>query len=175
MNLKRVKIISFFAIFILSFLSHFMYNIFPSTLVSFFFPVNESIWEHMKILYTSILLGGIVEYILLKRNNIPYNNFILQLFISSFLSIIIYLGIYLFIYNIFGENLIISISLMAIVYVIVIIISYFIMNIENKKALNILSIVFLILGYIIFIYLTYNPLHNYLFYDTLDKCFGICK
>lgn len=175
MNLKHIKFISFFTIFILSFLAHFMYDLFPYTFISFFFPVNESIWEHMKILYTCILIAGTIEYILLKKFNISYNNFFLQLFISSYLSIIIYLIIYLTVYIFWGENLIFSIFLMAFVYIIVIVISYFIMNSREFLLFNKLSILFLIFGYIIFIYLTFNPFHNFLFYDSLHKNFGIIK
>ena len=173
MNLKKIKILSFFAIFILSFLSHFMYDWFPCTFISFFFPVNESIWEHMKILYTSILLWGIFEYFILNKYNINYNNFVLQLFFSAFSSIIIYLIIYLPIYNFVGENLFISISLILIVYAFVIICSYYIMLKNENNIFNNLSVVCLILVYIIFIYLTYNPWHNYIFYDSLHEHYGI--
>lgn len=45
MNLKKIKILAVIGIFILSFLSHFAYEIFPNIIFSFIFPVNESIWE----------------------------------------------------------------------------------------------------------------------------------
>ena len=72
MNLKKIKILAVIGIFILSFLSHFAYEIFPNIIFSFIFPVNESIWEHMKILFTSTLLYGIIDYLLLKKYNINY-------------------------------------------------------------------------------------------------------
>ena len=72
MNLKKIKILAVIGIFILSFLSHFAYEIFPNIIFSFIFPVNESIWEHMKILFTSTLLYGIIDYLLLKKYNIKY-------------------------------------------------------------------------------------------------------
>ena len=67
MNLKKIKVISILGIFILSFISHFMYDLFPNIIFSFIFPVNESIWEHMKILYTSILLYGFIDKYLLNK------------------------------------------------------------------------------------------------------------
>ena len=53
MDLKKVKIVSIFGMFIFCFLTHFLYNFFPNTLFSIFFPVNESIWEHMKMMSSS--------------------------------------------------------------------------------------------------------------------------
>jgi len=150
-----------------------MYGWFPNSIISIFFPVNESIWEHMKILYTSILFGGLVEYILLKIYKIDTCNFNLQLIISSYLSIIIYLIIYLPIFLLFGENLIVSISLMILVYGIIEIISYYIMKYKCIKWNNSLGILIIIIGYFIFIYFTYNPPHNFIFYDNLNGYYGI--
>ena len=173
MSLKKIILISIFVIFSLSFPSHFMFDLFPNVLVSFFFPVNESIWEHMKILYTSILLGNIVKYWLLKHYKISFNNFSFSLVISSFSAVIIYLLIYIPLYAILGENMFISIALMLLVYVIVEMFSYFILRFKQVRYINSLGYVFIIIGYVIFIYFTYKPIYNYLFYDTLNGCYGI--
>lgn len=173
MNLIGIKFISFGIIFILSFLIHFVYKIFHFPIVTFFVPVNESIWEHLKILYTSIIIGSIFEYFFLNFFGISYNNFILQLVVTCYLAVIIFLIIYLPIYNLFGENLFISILLMALVYVFVIFISYFIMNSYPVVWLNKIVGIFLVFGYLIFGYLTYYPLNNYIFYDTLKGEYGI--
>lgn len=173
MKLKTIKIISVIGIFLLSFLSHYIYNLFPNILVSIFFPVNESIWEHMKILFTSILLYGIIDYILLKKNNIYFNNFKGQLFFTSFISIPIYLIIYLPIYNLIGENLFVSIFIMLIVYGIISYISYKMLLSDDFKLLNSFSVILIMTMYFIFTYLTYFPIHNYLFYDFNEKKYGI--
>ncbi len=175
LTLKNTRIISILGIFLISFLSHFAYEIFPSTLLSFFFPVNESIWEHMKILFTSSLLYGIFDYIILKKNNIKFNNYPFNLWFSSLIIIPIYLAIYLTLYNIIGEKLIISIILLFIIYVIKEIISYNILKAPNIKISNLLAVPIIIITYIIFIYLTYKPPHNYIFYDTHSKTYGIEK
>ena len=109
MNLKKIKIIAIFVIFLLSFPIHFLYDFIPNFLTSIFAPVNESIWEHMKILYTTYLIYGGIEY-LLFREKIKWNNYSLQLFLVPLLGIMIYLSIYLPLFNIFGENMIISIA-----------------------------------------------------------------
>ena len=49
MNLKTAKILAIINIFLISFPSHFIYDFFPNTFTSILFPVNESIWEHLKL------------------------------------------------------------------------------------------------------------------------------
>lgn len=175
LNLKNTRIISVFGIFLISFFSHFAYEILPNPLFSFLFPVNESIWEHMKILFTSSLLYGIIDYIILKKNNIKYNNYPFQLWFTSLIIIPIYLLIYLPLYKLIGESLIISITLLFIVYIIKEIISYNILKSNNIKILNTIAIPIIIIIYIVFIYLTYYPPHNYIFIDTITNTYGIEK
>ena len=76
-NILKIKIGAVFGIFIISFIVHFIYSVFPCRFTSFFFPVNESIFEHMKIIYTSTLLYGIIDYFLLKNSHIKFHNFLL--------------------------------------------------------------------------------------------------
>ena len=173
MKLKTIKIISVIGIFLISFLVHFVYQLFPNILSSIFFPVNESIWEHMKMLFTSIILYGIIDYILLKKNNIYFNNFKAQLFFTAFISIPIYLIIYLPIYSLIGENLIVAILVMLVVYSIISYISYKMLISDDFKWLNSFSAVLIMTVYFVFTYLTYFPPHNYLFYDTNEKKYGI--
>ena len=74
MNLKKIKIINVIFLFVLSFLWHFGYNLFPNNFTALFFPVNESIWEHMKIIYGCILVGSVLQYFLCKKYKIKINN-----------------------------------------------------------------------------------------------------
>lgn len=173
MNLKKIKVVAVLGIFILSFLSHFAYGLFPNIIFSFIFPVNESIWEHMKILFTSTLLYGIIDYLLLKKYNIKYNNFNFQLYFTALIGIPIYLVIYLPLYNLLGESPLISISLLLIVYIITQIVSYNILKEKELKLLNIIIIPVILLSYLGFIYLTYNPPHTYIFYDITEDKYSI--
>ena len=74
MTLKKIKIINVFFLFFLSFLWHFAYDLIPCKLTALFFPVNESIWEHMKIIYGVLIIGSLLEWFLCKKNNIKINN-----------------------------------------------------------------------------------------------------
>lgn len=173
MNLKTIKVIGVFGIFLLCFLFHFLYEWLPNSLFSIFFPVNESIWEHMKLIYTSFVVYGIIDYILLNKNKIQFNNFLLQLFIIPIIAIILYLVIFIPIYNNFGENMIISIGLLFLVIVVEQLLSYHLLQYRKIKYQNIIGIIGIILVYIIFGYLTYRPLENYVFFDTVESKYGI--
>ena len=174
MNLKNIKVIGVFGIFLLTILFHFLYEWFPNIIFSIIFPVNESIWEHMKLLYSGFFFFGLIEYFLLKKFSITANNFWYCLFLCMITSIMTYLIIYLPIYNLFGENLIVSIILLAFIIVLEQIFSYYLLKCEsNKKILAKISIILIILGYIVFASLTYDPPKNYIFYDTNNNKYGI--
>ena len=173
MNLKKDKILSSILIIALCFLFHFLYEWFPNPLFAIFFPVNESIWEHMKILFSSICFYGIIDYIILYKNKIGFNNFFFNIFATAFLSVVVYLLIFIPIYKILGENMIVSISLMIIVIILFQIISYFILKSKHIHYINSISFILIIISYIVFGYLTYNPIHNYLFLDNIKNIYGI--
>lgn len=175
MNLKTLKIIAALNIFILSFPAHFLYNFLPNPLISILFPVNESIFEHMKIIFTSILIYGIIDYILLKLNNIKFNNFLFQLFYTGFISIPIFLIMYLPIRFLVGEYLLLTLTLLFITYLISQLISYYILTSKSSPFLNFISIPLIIIMYSIFTYFTYKPLPNNFFLDTQTNSYGIPK
>ena len=106
-------------IFLMGFILHFLYDwTNQNVIVGSFTPIDESIWEHMKIIFTSTLLYGIIDYILLNKYNIKYNNFPFQLYFTALAAIPIYLVIYIPLYNLLGENAFISIALLFMVYII---------------------------------------------------------
>lgn len=67
----------------------------------------------------------------------------------------------------------VSIFLLLIVYIIMQYISYKIMQKKETKIPNYIFSILIILTYIIFIYLTYNPPQNYIFYDSENEIYGI--
>ena len=172
MTLKKIKIISIFGMFTLCFLTHFLYNWFPNVLFSIFFPVNESIWEHMKMMTSSILIWSILEYFIYKKYRINHNNFYLSLFLEVSLSIIIFLIIYLPIYHFTGSVFILNIIVLFISLYFINVISYYILCLRplHKEVLGVIGIILL---YIILGILTYNPPYNYIFFDKLENKYGI--
>ena len=175
MNMKKIKIISVFLMFVLSFPAHFMYVWFPNFITSIFFPVNESVWEHMKIIYTSILMATIIEYFIYKYKNIKYNNLFVSIPITSVLGIIIYLLIYYPLNTILGHSLILSISILFFTYILCAIISYYILSLKKIKNEKYIGLVLIIISYILFAILTYMPPKLPIFYDTEKNIYGINK
>ena len=166
LSFKTIKILAVFGIFFLSFIAHNIYQIFPNILVSFFFPINESIFEHMKIIFTSTIIYGVIDYLLLTKNKINFNNFSFQLFFTSFISILIFLVIYLPIHYLFSENLLITLIILFITYAIGQVISGYLLKSNEFKLLNKISIFFILLVYINFIVLTYTFNKDDFFYDA---------
>ena len=174
MTLKKIKIINVVFLFLLSFLWHFMYDLFPNNIFALVFPVNESIWEHMKIIYYCLLLGSVLEFYLCKKNNIKINNFYIEAMVKSLLGVIFYLIIFIPLYLWLGESMVISIGLMLVTYVFMEFIGYKIL-VSEELNINILPVIIIVLGCIMFVILTFYPLHNFLFFDEVKFGYGILK
>ncbi len=171
--MKKIKIIGIFVIMPLSILCHFLYEWNSNFIFSVFCPINESIWEHMKLMATPFLLYGIFEWIYYKKKNINYDNLLISLCISIIVGIIAYLVPYLIIDKFISHNMIVSISLLFLDYCFMEYLSFKIINTNKIKYSNYIGTILLFLIYFMFYYLTYNPPHTYLFYDTKDKSYGI--
>lgn len=169
MNLKKLKIIDIFLLMFISVIAHNIYKFFPNILTAIFFPINESIFEHMKIIFTSLILTSIIDYIILKLNNISINNFRFQTFITSFISIPIFLIIYLPIHYLLSENLIVTLIILFITYIISQFISYLLLTHKEIPLINKIAIPLIILVYFNFLVLTLIPNKDDFFYDTYTK------
>ena len=70
---KRIKTIELFAFIIASILGvifHFLYNWTGQIrFIGFFVPVNESIWEHLKLIFYPITIVSLAEYYLCKNSH----------------------------------------------------------------------------------------------------------
>jgi hypothetical protein len=71
------------------------------------------------------------------------------------------------------ENMFINISLLLITYIACQILSYYILNSGKIKYEKIIGLSLIIICYIIFGYLTYNPIKTNLFLDTKKNIYGI--
>lgn len=174
MNKKWLKTIGIILAFVFCFPLHFLYDKFPSFFISIFAPVNESIWEHMKILFGSILLSGIIQKIIIRIKKLEINNIVFSNFVGAIVSIPVFLLMFLPIYYTIGENFIVTIIIMFIAIIIAEIISYIIMSMDDLK-LESKTIFLIIIVYIVFTVLTYFPLKNGLFIDPTNFIYGVKK
>ena len=70
--------------------------------------------------------------------------------------------------------MVVSIGILILVIILEQIFSYYLLKDKNDKdILDKISIVLIILFYVVFAFLTYNPIKNYIFYDTQDHVYGI--
>ncbi len=171
--MKKVKVFIVIILFVLSFLCHFIYEWFPNVITSVFFPVNESLWEHMKIIYTSTLIGTSIEYLIYRNSSIEYNNLLISIPIITFIGICLYLSFYNLITMLTGHNMFITLTLLLITYSFMQFVSYFILNSESIKYEKIYGVCLIIGIYIIFAYLTYNPPLTSMFLDHKTNTYGI--
>ena len=164
--LKIILVISF------SFLLHSVYDSFPSFVTSFLLPVNESIWEHNKLILTSFLVSGLILAIIFRKDE---KNYLFVSLIESIICILlvdfIFTPIYLYILDT-KENFPLTIGIYVVFIIVSCLLGYkLLQNPYNKKREIISLIVFLILAGIL-AYFTYNPLHYSIFFDFANKLYG---
>lgn len=173
MNNKKVLFIETITIFLSMFLFHNIYNWFPNFLTSSFFPVNESLFEHLKLMFTTQIIISLIINLILKLKKIKFSNYLLGLLISTIVTISLFFLIYLPIYNRFGENLFLTMSIYLITLIIGNIIFYLISKRKHEFLLNLISLVIISIIAVILIYFTFNPLKNDFFFDSIEEIYGI--
>ena len=70
LNLKRFIWLGVPFIFIIGSLLHFAYDLFPSIIVSIFAPINESIWEHTKLIFYPTVLWYFLYFFLATKDEL---------------------------------------------------------------------------------------------------------
>ena len=174
MKIKNITILSVFAIFLLSVLSHFVYDWFPNTFTSIFFPVNESIFEHTKMTFTTMMIWGGISYLLFE--NIRKKNFITALLTSTLTTIITLVIIFTPIFYLMGkqDNIFLTLSIYFISIIVGQIVNYFILKRNtNNKILNIISLLLIPIIFTIYGILTYYPIKVGLLYDYQNHKYGL--
>lgn len=172
-KLYKLSIFGFVFVGILGSISHFVYEWSGyNRAVGAFFPVNESSWEHLKLLLLPYLIWAVVQYFLLnKQKGILFGKAIGV--IGGMLSILI---IYYTYSGIIGKNIgFINILSFFIGVLIAFIIDYEMIK-SNKFNSNIYDIIGIILFVIlsaIFVLFTFLPPLIPLFKDPLSLSYGI--
>jgi len=164
-----MKIIATFLWIILTFISHFMYDLFPNAIIASFFPINESIWEHMKLFVTPSIFVFTFELIYMKIKRLCIQNNYLSLLIEIMSSIGIFLTIFLPYYYRFEHNLIITLIMMSFSIIIANYLGYIIISEKNELILNVIAIPLILIIVITNIFFTFNPGNNALFIDSTKK------
>ena len=172
---KKIKITSAIIVILLTFPFHFMYQFKPNFLTAIFFPINESIWEHLKLFITPALIAFIVEMLIMKKQRICIQNNYLALLTEIAISIGTILTIFLPFYFKMGENIFFTITVMIASIIFSKYLGYLLVKEKNELILNYLALIILFIVIIINIIFTFHPLNNYLFVDPITNQKGLPK
>lgn len=170
----KILILSIPILFLFGCLFHFLYKFsYQNKLVGLFAPINESIFEHTKLLLTPLTLFWVVLFFILK--DINYNSFFLSMLISIVVSIITMIAFFYTYKGIIGNNyLLIDVLDLLISLIIGQIISNHVYVYSNNFPSTI-SIIIIFIIHLIYIYFTFCPLKIPFFFDAKDKTYGINK
>lgn len=102
MEIRKGQLVGFFFTVLLGTLLHFTYQWSgESLLVGLFSPINESTWEHLKLLVTPMLLFGVAEYLWYGRE-VP--NFIPVRLLSMLLGMAVIVTAFYTYVGVVGQN-----------------------------------------------------------------------
>ena len=169
---KKFVMLNTILTFLVSFLVHNIYKWIPSVITSIF-PVNESLFEHMKLIYLCPIISSLIIYFYFKKKNQVINNYLFGLIVSTIFNIIIFYLIYLPLYYALGESMFMTLSIYFITIIISNYIYYLIIEMNNNMQLNTISLVLIIVIGSILTYFTYHPLHIDFFKDPKTNIYGI--
>jgi hypothetical protein len=156
-------------------LFHFMFEFFNYWApAGAFFPVNESVWEHLKLPYWPLIIFSLIEYNFLKDKT---NNFVIGKTLSFLISIGTILTVFYAYTAILGAELLI-IDILSFVLGVVIgqLVSYLILSKERLSVsyTNMAWILFIAFG-ILFAVFTYFPPYIPIFQDAETGLYGIIE
>ena len=158
MKLKNL-ILGFLIIGTLGTLGHFAYEWSGNnTILGYFTPVNESTWEHLKLLFFPTLIFSVFEYFSMKEKP---GNYLPSITVSLMIGLISIITIFYTYSGVLGFKIewfniaIYYISLTIMLFVKTALLS---LKFESKAA-NWLSLLWILVISLMFIFFTYNPLN----------------
>jgi hypothetical protein len=172
-SILKLEILSGIFVMILGTLLHFTYEWSNNNLfVGVFSAVNESTWEHLKLLFFPMLISTIIGYFYTKNSVSNYLCAKTKGILAALLFIIIFFYTYV---GIIGTNFaILDIASFFVAVILSEYISY--KKIKSKSPCNnLVSSIILLILLICFIVFTFFTPHIGLFKDPVTNMFGIIK
>ncbi|GAA0180397.1 hypothetical protein SH2C18_30970 [Clostridium sediminicola] len=173
-NIKKWYIVGTLFIIVFGVLLHFLYEWSGNnSFVGLFSAVNESTWEHLKLLFWPSFFFSIIEYIFIGKD---YNNYITAKAVSFYSGILLIIILFYTYTGIVGDNFIVMDIL---IFIVSVVISQFIgykitvCNGNVNEIINIISFVAIVLLALAFIFFTVNPPQIPLFKDPVTGGYGI--
>ena len=164
--LKNYALFGILFTFIVGSLFHFIYELSGSLpIVGYFFPINESVWEHLKLGFYAWLVYGISNYFFL---NDKVNNYWLGIFLAS-LAMNLFIVAFFYTYNgIWGHSILaLDIGSYLVGCIIAAYVYYKVLTLPPLSPyIDILGVLLLILSILLFAFWTYNPPNLPIFKDS---------
>lgn len=166
-KIKRDLFISIPLLFLIGSVFHFVFNWFGSpSFLAPFFPVNESIWEHTKLLIFPLFLFYLVYYYLYKNKYfIDKENWLTSLLVSIISSVLTMIIFYYTYSGILGKNI-------SIINIFSLLLSLFVGQLiglktyKNGKKISFKNLLFFFLFlFLFYLIMTFYPFKIPLFYD----------
>lgn len=175
MNKKVFKFetIGFIFVAFLGTINHFMFEWFNNNkFLALFCPVNESIFEHLKLLFFPFLIWAIIEYFILEK---PCNFFSAKL--AGIILGNVFITTFYYTYSgIIGTNLLFMDILTFLLGLLVAFLTSYLIITNPKYETNYtekLSIILLVIISLIFFLFTFYPPFIPFFKDMTTKTYGI--
>ena len=174
MNIKKTRNFQIFStIFILALgtILHFTFKWSgKNQIISLFSSVNESTWEHLKLIYFPMLLTIIIGYFYFGKKQ---NNFLCSKTIGLLVSLA-FIVIFFYTYTgILGKNIAIIDIFSFIIAVVLGEFTSYLLMVNKFKCSNKIAKYVLIIIMLLFIIFTYNPIQIGLFKDPATGKYGI--
>lgn len=173
-KLLQIQIIAIVFSIVCGTLFHFVYQwTGENKIIAAFVPVNESIWEHLKLAFYPMGIFAIIEYFIVKNKT---NNYLEAKTIGIFVAIFFIVVAYFTYTGIIGAGIFfIDILIFILSIIIGEYVAYRLMIRKNEsnektKILAIIILTFLLFGFILF---TYYPPEVNLFRDFATGNYGI--
>ncbi|HHU55412.1 MAG TPA: hypothetical protein GXZ48_01810 [Acholeplasmataceae bacterium] len=154
-------------------LLHFTFDLFNhSTFIGLFSPVNESVWEHLKIIFYPTIIWFFILYFKLESD---FRRIIISSTISISVSCFILLSIYYIYTGSTGKE---SVIVDIVAYLLGTTLGQYLalsayLKLETKNIYFYVSLLFLFAFLISLIYFTFNPPHIPLFFDKSSNQYGL--
>lgn len=171
----NIILISIPILFFVGFLLHFAYEYSNNNkIIGLLVPVNESIFEHSKLLLLPLTVLWFI-IIIFFNNGYSFNSLFFSMLISIIASIITMISFYYTYIGIMGKDIdFINILDLLISLIVGQLIAYHVYMYSNGIPWYI-SLIIILSIFIIYIYLTIKPIKIPLFIDKKSKTYGINK
>ena len=171
-KLKRWSLAGFFVVVLLGTLGHFLYDLTGgNSIVGKFFAVNESTWEHLKLLFFPYVLFWVVEWFCIGKN---HKNFAFAGLVGVLTGLVFIVAAFYTYTGVLGKNVdFLNIAIFALGTAVAFWTEYKILTGKSNITFKIPSLIIIIVVAFLFAFFTTNTPRIGLFKDPVTGEFGV--